>query len=50
MAAFLDGKPIARLQSPGIAHPTKTNVGFTVNGELIDFDNLEIRSLAETNE
>ncbi|MFD2255241.1 family 16 glycoside hydrolase [Luteolibacter algae] len=42
MEAYLDGKLITSLKSPGISHPTKTKFGFTVNGSTIDFDNLAI--------
>lgn len=40
MSAFVDGKLIAKLTSPGIAHPTKTQFGFTVTGRDILFDNV----------
>lgn len=42
MTVYLDGKQIASLTSPGIDHPTKTQLGFTVMGETIDFDNLQV--------
>jgi len=45
MKVFLDGEKVASLKSPGIAHPTKTKFGFTVNGQSIDFDNLVVRQL-----
>lgn len=41
MSATIDGKQIAKLCSPGIAHPTKTKFGMTVNGATIDFDDLK---------
>jgi hypothetical protein len=44
METHVDGKQVARLQSSGIAHPTKTNVGLTVNGATIHFDNLQVRT------
>jgi len=47
MKAFLDGKLVASLRSPGLAHPTKTKFGFTVNGDSIDFDNLIVRKLGD---
>jgi hypothetical protein len=40
MEAYIDSKLVASLRSPGIAHPTKTKFGMTVNGATIDFDNL----------
>jgi len=43
-SVFYDGQPIAELVSPGFAHPTKTQFGFTVNGE-IHFDNIRITPL-----
>ena len=39
MKAFLDGEMATSLRSPGFSHPTKTKLGFTVNGKAIDFDN-----------
>ncbi|MEZ5944582.1 MAG: family 16 glycoside hydrolase [Planctomycetaceae bacterium] len=41
MAAWVGDKKVASLKSPGIAHPTKTSFGFTVNGDSIDFDNIQ---------
>jgi hypothetical protein len=43
MKAFLDDKLTTSLHSPGFAHPTKTKLGFTVNGATIDFDNLVVK-------
>jgi hypothetical protein len=40
MVASLNGKPVAYLQSPGIAHATKTDWGFTTQGRTIEVDNL----------
>jgi hypothetical protein len=40
MVASLDGKPVAYLKSPGIAHATKTDWGFTTQGRTIEVDNL----------
>lgn len=42
MEAYIDGELIASVQSPGIAHPTKTQFGMTVNGSTIDFDNMKV--------
>lgn len=42
MEAYLDGKKQASLRSSGFAHPTKTQFGMTVNGNSIDFDNLQL--------
>jgi hypothetical protein len=42
MKAFLDDEMVTSLRSPGFAHPTKTKLGFTVNGSTIDFDNFRI--------
>ncbi|WP_430454663.1 family 16 glycoside hydrolase [Rhodopirellula europaea] len=38
----LDDKEVVSLESPGFAHPTKTQFGMTVNGSSIDFDNLRV--------
>ncbi|QEG02637.1 Arylsulfatase [Stieleria maiorica] len=48
MKAFLNDELVISLKSPGIAHPTKTKFGFTVNGQSIDFDNLVVRTLEGT--
>ena len=42
MQVSLDGKILGRLQSPGIAHPTKESVHFTVNGKEAQFDDVRI--------
>ena len=42
MRVCLDGKPVAFLQSPGIAHETKTSFHFTVNGPGVLFDDVRI--------
>ena len=47
MKASLDGELIAKLISPGIDHPTKTQFGMTVNGSTIDFDNLRVFEVNE---
>ena len=41
MKAFIDGQLITKLKSLGIAHPTKSKLGMTVNGATIDFDNFK---------
>jgi hypothetical protein len=38
----LDGKPLAYLKSPGIAHETKSSFHFTVNGTGALFDDVRI--------
>lgn len=42
MRVCLDGVPVARLQSPGLAHETKTSFHFTVNGPGVHFDDVRI--------
>ncbi len=42
MRASVDGKPVAFLQSPGIAHPTKSKVEFGCMGKDGFFDDLKI--------
>ena len=42
MRATIDGKPVAYLQSPGIAHPTKSKVEFGCMGKDGFFDDLKI--------
>ncbi|MEW4565526.1 family 16 glycoside hydrolase [Bremerella sp. JC770] len=46
MSLFLDAQPVATLKSPGLSHPTKNKLGFTVIGESFAFDNLVIRKLS----
>lgn len=41
MTATLDGKPIAYLKSPGIAHPVKNYWGFTTSGRYIEIDDVK---------
>lgn len=41
MTVRLDGEEIATLVSPGIAHPTKTDFGFTVTERAVHFDNIK---------
>ncbi len=42
MRVSLDGKAIGYLRSPGLAHPTKESLHFTVSGEGAHFDDLRI--------
>lgn len=42
MRASIDGNPVAYLQSPGIAHPTKSKVEFGCIGKDGFFDDLKI--------
>ncbi|WP_397383048.1 hypothetical protein [Prosthecobacter sp.] len=44
MRASIDGKPVAFLQSPGIAHPMKSKVEFGCMGKDGFFDDLKIWS------
>ena len=44
MAVRLDGRLIGTLHSPGLAHPTKESVHFTVNGTATHFDDVRIWS------
>lgn len=37
-----DDQPAGELQSPGIAHETKTSLHFTVNGSGVLFDDVRI--------
>jgi len=47
MEAWIAGKKVASLKSPGIAHPTKTSFGFTVNGTTMDYDNIKMFEVKE---
>lgn len=42
MRVSLDGKPVGLLESPGLAHPTKESVHFTVTGSDAHFDMVRI--------
>lgn len=42
MRVSLDGEAIGHLKSPGLAHPTKESVHFTVNGTGAHFDDVRI--------
>jgi hypothetical protein len=42
MRVSLNGKAIGFLKSPGISHPTKESVHFTVNGKDTLFDEMRI--------
>lgn len=42
MRASIDEKPLVRLKSPGIAHPTKREFGPTVGGRTAQIDDLEV--------
>lgn len=42
MRVSLDGKAVGHLQSPGLAHPTKESVHFTVSDKAVHFDDVEI--------
>jgi len=42
MRVWLDGQYLGQLNSPGLAHPTKESVHFTVSGKAVHFDDLRI--------
>ena len=42
MRVSLDGKVVGYLKSPGLAHPTKESVHFTVSGNATHFDDVKI--------
>jgi hypothetical protein len=44
MKVAVDGKPVADLRSPGIAHDTKSSFHFTVTGPGMRFDDVRIRA------
>ncbi|MCA9017876.1 MAG: DUF1080 domain-containing protein [Planctomycetaceae bacterium] len=43
MQAFIDGKLIGSLRSPGIAHATKDKIGLVTPKESIHYDNVKVR-------
>ncbi|QDT22093.1 family 16 glycoside hydrolase [Gimesia chilikensis] len=43
MQAFIDGKLIGSLRSPGIAHPTKDMIGLVTPKQSIHYDNVKVR-------
>jgi len=42
MRLTVDGKELGLLRSPGIAHPTKSDFGFTVKGKQVEFDEVRV--------
>jgi len=42
MRVSFDGEPVGYLQSPGLAHPTKESVHFTVKGTGVLYDDVKI--------
>jgi hypothetical protein len=42
MRATLDDKPAGYLKSPGIAHPTKSRLHFTIGGKDVVLDDVKI--------
>ncbi len=42
MRVSLDGQAVGYLRSPGLAHPTKESVHFTVSGKAAHFDDVKI--------
>ena len=47
MRVTLNGKPLAVLKSPGLTHPTKESVHFTVSGKATHFDDVKIWNAAK---
>lgn len=43
MQAYIDGKLIGSLQSPGIAHATKDKIGLVTPKQSIHYDNVSVR-------
>ncbi|QDV51823.1 family 16 glycoside hydrolase [Gimesia fumaroli] len=43
MQAFIDGKIIGSLRSPGIAHATKDKIGLVTPKQSIHYDNVKVR-------
>lgn len=43
IGVLLDKKEIGILQSEGIAHPTKTDFGFTIIGQSVRFDDIQLQ-------
>lgn len=42
MRVCLDGQPIGYLKSPGIGHATKSDFGFSVSGQVAEFDDVKL--------
>ena len=45
MEVMIDGKPIGSFRSPGIAHPTKTDIGFVTKGNVVEIDDLRVSNI-----
>ena len=42
MRLSVDGRELGFLNSPGIGHPTKSEFGFTVKGQQVEFDKVRV--------
>ena len=42
MRLSVDGRELGFLNSPGIGHPTKSDFGFTVKGQQVEFDKVRV--------
>jgi hypothetical protein len=42
MLISIDGKPAGYLKSEGVNHPTKNMIGFTINGQSTQLDNVKV--------
>ena len=42
MRLSVDGRELGVLSSPGIGHPTKSEFGFTVKGQQVEFDKVRV--------
>ena len=50
MLISIDGKPAGYLKSEGVNHPTKNMIGFTINGQSTQLDNVKVwEATAATN-
>ncbi|MDP3070353.1 MAG: hypothetical protein Q8N18_08700 [Opitutaceae bacterium] len=45
MRAFYDGRFLGSVRSPGLAHPTKSNFGFTTGKTAMRFDEVNAWTL-----
>ncbi|MDG1894792.1 MAG: DUF1080 domain-containing protein [Fuerstiella sp.] len=48
ISVLINGETIGALTSSGIAHPTKTDFGFTVTGREIEFDDVRLSAVDST--
>ncbi|MDA7641110.1 hypothetical protein N8787_05665 [Opitutaceae bacterium] len=47
MKVMIDGTSIGSFRSPGIAHPTKTDIGFVTKGNIVEIDDVRVSNIGD---